>query len=156
MSLLSASLAVILLRRSLTSSGAALKSQIFSMMSLPWCVTLVWQTREQVLFGYHKELFNEPKNYLVLVLNDLFGFQNLKIGVLSIVGFKNHLKSVLREWKVLYNLQNKNNNFDVFNDLFSILWDWSRSWPSPAQSLQQCESDSSPAQPSPNHGTPQV
>ena len=71
------------------------------MMSLPWCVTLVWlltrQTREQVLFGYHKELFNEPKNYLVLVLNDLFGFQNLKIGVLSIVGFKNHLKSVLRE-----------------------------------------------------------
>ena len=101
MSLLSASLAVILLKRSLTSSGAALKSPIFSMMSLAWCGTLVWvstqQTREQVLFGYHKELFNEPKNYLVLVLNDLFGFQNLKIGVLSIVGFKNHLKSVLRE-----------------------------------------------------------
>ena len=125
MSLLSASLAVILLKRSLTSSGAALKSPIFSMMSLAWCGTLVWvstqQTREQVLFGYHKELFNEPKNYLVLVLKQFIWISKFKTGVLSIVGFTNHLKSVLRELKVLYNLQNKNNNLNVFNDLFSIL-----------------------------------
>ena len=60
---------------------------------------------EQVLFGYHKELFNEPKNYLMLVLKRFIWISKFKTGVLSIVGFKNHLKSVLRELKVLYNLQ---------------------------------------------------
>ena len=125
MSLLSASLAVILLKRSLTSSGAALKSPIFSMMSLPWCVTLVWlstqQTREQVLFGYHKELFNEPKNYLVLVLKQFIWISKFKTGVLSIVGFTNHLKSVLRELKVLYNLQNKNH---IFYPIKTLPWEF--------------------------------
>ena len=35
------------------------------------------------------------------------------------LGFKNHLKYVLSEFRVLYNLQNKNINFVVYIDLFS-------------------------------------
>ena len=65
--------------------------------------------------------YNDPKNMLALIIKRFIWTSKFRTGSLSIVGFKNHLKTVLSEYKVLYNLQNKNNNFNVWNDLFSIL-----------------------------------
>ena len=78
-------------------------------------------TREQFLFGYFDVPYNDPKNFLVLVAKRFIWISKFKTGTLSIVGFKNHLKTVLRDLKVLYNLQNKNINFNVWNNLYTIL-----------------------------------
>ena len=78
-------------------------------------------TRVQFLFGFLDLPHNDPKNMLVLTTKRFIWISKFRTGSLSIVGLKNHLKTVLSEYKVLYNLQNKNNNFNVWNDLFSIL-----------------------------------
>jgi hypothetical protein len=78
-------------------------------------------TKEQFMFGYFNAPFNDPKNTLALVIKRYIWISKFKTGALSIVGFKNYLKTVLSELKVLYNLQNKNNNFNVWNNLFNIL-----------------------------------
>ena len=78
-------------------------------------------TREQFLFGYQNLQFNDPKNYLALVLKKFIWTSKFKFGNLSMVGFKYYLKSVLSNLKVLYNLQKNENKFDVWNNLFNIL-----------------------------------
>ena len=78
-------------------------------------------TRVQFLFGFLDVPYNDPKNMLVLITKRFIWISKFRTGSLSIVGFKNYLKTVLSEYKVLYNLQNKNTNFNVWNDLFSIL-----------------------------------
>ena len=78
-------------------------------------------TRDQFLFGFQNLHFSDPKNYLVLVLKKFIWTSKFKFGNLSFVGFKFYLKSVLSDLKVLYNLQKKENNFDVWNNLFNIL-----------------------------------
>ena len=77
--------------------------------------------KQQFLFGYQNLPYNDPKNYLVLVTKKFIWNSKFKNGSLSIVGFKKYLKSVLRDLKVLFVLENKNNKFDVWNDLYEIL-----------------------------------
>ena len=93
-----------------------MKYELFS--GLDWLLT---QQGPSFSLAITMSCFDDPNNYLVLVLKCFIWISKFKTGTLSIVGFKNHLKSVLRDLKVLYNLQNKHNNFDVFNDLFNIL-----------------------------------
>ena len=82
-------------------------------------------TREQFLFGYLDKPFNDPKNYLVLTIKRYIWTTKFKSGSLSFVGFKSHLKSVLSNLKVLYELKkelaNVDNDFNVWNNIFSIL-----------------------------------
>ena len=78
-------------------------------------------TREQFLFGYQNLQFNNPKNYLALVVKKFIWTSKFKFGNLSMVGFKYYLKSVLSDLKVLYNLKKNENMFDVWNNLFNIL-----------------------------------
>ena len=75
----------------------------------------------QFLFGYQNLPFSDPKNYLVLVVKKFIWNSKFKNGTLSIVGFKKYLKSVLSDLKVLFVLQNKNNKFNEWNDLYEIL-----------------------------------
>ena len=85
-------------------------------------------TREQFLFGYLDKAFDEPKNYLVLTIKRFIWISKFNPGSLSIVRFKTHLKSVLSDLKVLYDLKNTLNKFNVWNDIFSILWPDSCDW----------------------------
>ena len=78
-------------------------------------------TREQFLFGYLDIAFDDPKNYLVLAIKRFIWISKFNPGSLSIVRFKTHLKSVFCDLKVLYDLKNTLNKFNVWNDLFSIL-----------------------------------
>ena len=78
-------------------------------------------TREQFLFGFFDVPFNDPKNYLVLATKRFIWVSKFKTGSLSLAGFKTNLRSVLSDLKVLYDLQKKSNEFNVWNNLFSIL-----------------------------------
>ena len=78
-------------------------------------------TREQFLFGYLDVPYADPKNYLVLTIKRFIWVSKFKTETLSFAGFKNHLKYVLSDLKVLKGLQNKSNDFNVWKDLFSIL-----------------------------------
>ena len=78
-------------------------------------------TREQFLFGYFELPFNDPKNYLCLIIKRFIWISKFNSGELSIVRFKTYLKSVLSDLQVLYDLKNKPNYFNVWNVLFSIL-----------------------------------
>ena len=78
-------------------------------------------SREQFLFGYLDLNFSDPKNYLVLTIKRFIWISKFNSGLLSIVRFKTHLRSVLSDLKVLYDLKNISNSFNVWNDIFSIL-----------------------------------
>ena len=78
-------------------------------------------TREQFLFGFFDVPPNDPKNYLALAIKRFIWISKFKTGSLSFVGFKTNLRSVLSDLKVLYNLQNKSNDFNVWINLFNVL-----------------------------------
>ena len=79
-------------------------------------------TREQFLFGYLDQPYNTPCNYLVLFLKKFIWSSKFKTNInLSLVGFKNYLKYVLFDLKLLYELKNKSAEFNVWNDLLALL-----------------------------------
>ena len=73
------------------------------------------------LFGCPNKDFNAPENYLALHLKKFIWTSKFKNKVLSVVGFRYYFKTVLTELKVLREIREKKNNFDVWVDLYNLL-----------------------------------
>ena len=79
-------------------------------------------SQEQFLFGYTDEVYDTPKNYLVLWIKKYIWSCKFKnTANLTVVGFNNFLVYNLRDLKKMYEIKNNPASFAVWNDLFLIL-----------------------------------
>ena len=79
-------------------------------------------TREQFLFGYIDQAYFTPPNILVLHLKKYIWNTKFKSSnILSLVGFKNYFRIVLKDLKKIYELKDKSAMFNVWNDFHVLL-----------------------------------
>ena len=79
-------------------------------------------TKEQFLFGYIDQAYNTPPNILVLHLKKYIWNTKFKSSnILSLVGFKNYFRIVLKDLKKIYELKDKSAMFNVWNDFHVLL-----------------------------------
>ena len=72
-------------------------------------------TRDQFLFGFQNIDFSSPKNYITLVLKKYIWSTKFKTKNLSLVGFKNLLKTYVRDIECIFEMQNKPEKFSDWN-----------------------------------------
>jgi hypothetical protein len=78
-------------------------------------------TREQFLFGFQNTQPYNPKNYICLVLKKYIWRTKFKTETLTLVGFKNQLKSYLCDLKYFFQFKNVPNQFNEWNALYNAL-----------------------------------
>ena len=75
----------------------------------------------EFLFGYLNKDSNDPVNYISLHLKKFIWTSKFRNKVLNFVGFRYYFKNVLTELKVLLEIREKKNNFNVWVELYNVL-----------------------------------